>query len=104
MTKTAIMKVINEVNTNKGIKWSVLENTDSKIVLTNDYDKCVKLRINLRVNTEDNERWIAVWDDPMKIQVDCLLQGDSVYDDYKTEYEGIEKAIKAAVRYFNSRY
>ena len=98
MTKANIMAIVNEANTNKGIKWSVIENTKTKIVLTNDYDACVKLTIKV------GEDCITVKDNHMEIAVEYLFKGDTRWDDYKEEADGVVLAIKTAVKYFNDVY
>ena len=98
MTKERICYTINAVNTNKHIVWTVAENTPEQIVLTNSYDKCVKLTIKV------GEDCITVKDTHMEIAVECLFKGESRLDDYKDDADGIRLAIKAAVKYFNVTY
>ena len=102
MKKQDIMKVIKETNTNPDIKWSILENTDTKIVLTNSYDKCINFSI--QVKHDYLEEWITVRDEHMGCTVSMLMKGDSRWDDYKETEQGIIFAIQHAVHEFNHRY
>ena len=98
MTKATIKQTIIGVNTNKDIKWYVAEKTADKIVLTNSYDKCVKFTIKIGADC------ITVHDDHMFYAVEYLLKGDSRFDDYNNDIDGIKLAIEAAVNYFNRTY
>lgn len=98
MTKAMIKEIINGVNTNKDIKWDVVENTSKKIVLANSYDECVKFTIKIGTDC------ITVRDNYMGVAVEYLLKGDSRYDDYNNDIEGVRLAIKATVNYFNHIY
>ena len=98
MTKTMIKEIINGVNTNKDIKWDVVENTSEKIVLTNSYDKCVKFTIKI------GDEFITIKDDHIGHAVDYLSKGDTRYDDYKNDTDGVRLAIKATVNHFNHTY
>ena len=110
MNKNDIVKTINEVKTNNHIKWSVLENTDTKIVLTNDYDKCINFSIEVRHreiewgDTTKVEEWIAVKDNHMGSNIALLLQGDTRWDDYKETTQGIIMGIRYAVQHFEYMY
>ena len=98
MTKAEIKSIIIGVNTNKDIIWNVEENTPEKIVLTNNYDKCVKFTIKIGTDC------ITVRDDHMGDAVEYLLKGDSRYDDYNNDIDGVRLAIKATVNHFNHTY
>lgn len=98
MTKSSILAHVNAANTNKGIKWYIVEKTDDKIVLTNDYDTCIKISINI------HEDGIVVVDEHMVYNVDYLCKGESRWDDYNDDEDGILFAIKSAVNYFNNTY
>lgn len=98
MTKATILAHIKAANTNKDIKWYVAEKTDNKIVLTNSYDTCVMFTIAF----EDD--CIIVTDEHMGHAVDYLYKGESRWDDYKNDDDGVMLAIKSAVRYFNNVY
>ena len=98
MTKSMVLAHINAANTNKSIKWYIVEKTDEQIVLTNDYDTCVKFTIAIK------EDGIIVTDNHMAYNVAYLLKGDSRWDDYKDDEDGILMALKATVNYFNSTY
>ena len=106
MNKNDIMTVINQANTNADIKWSILENAESKIVLTNSYDTCVKYTIEVKREVEDglNEEWITVRDNHMQCTVAMLMKGDTRWDDYKDTKHGIILAIQHAVHNFNHLY
>ena len=98
MTCTDIKRIINDANANKEIKWDIAENAADKIVLTNSYDKCVRLTIKV------GEDCITLKDNHMEIAVEYLFKGESRWDDYKDDADGIRLAIKAAVKYFNETY
>ena len=98
MTKADIMAIITEANKNKDIKWDVSENTENKIVLTNSYDKCVKISIKIC------ENGIVVKDDHMQQSVEYLLKGETRWDDYKDDNVGVMYAIRSAVNYFYYTY
>ena len=98
MTKSSILAHINAANTNKSIKWYIVEKTDDKIVLTNDYDSCVKFVIAM---VEDG---IGVYDAHMGQNVGYLFKGNSRWDDYAEDEDGILLALKSAVNYFNRTY
>ena len=98
MTKSSILAHINAANTNKDIKWYIVDKTDDQIVLTNSYDKCVKFVIYI----EDD--FTIARDEHMDTGVVFLSKGDSCWDDYKDDETGILLALKAAVNYFNHTY
>ena len=102
MTNTNIMQVINTHNTNKNIKWSILKNTDTEIVLTNSYDKCVNYSVKVCSDSEDE--WVGVKDNHMRSTVCVLTRGYTRWDDYKETEHGIAMALAAAVENFNSTY
>lgn len=102
MTNTNIKNIINEANTNKDIKWSIVKNTKTEITLTNSYDKCVNYSI--KVKHQDGEEWIVARDNHMGCRVAMLLQGDDRWSDYADTEHGIQMAIEAAVRNFNYVY
>ena len=102
MTKTNIMKVINKANTNKNIRWSILEATDTMIILTNDYDKCVKFKIV--VKNVEGEAYIEAKDQHMGTTVCLLLYGDRGWCDYTETEQGITLAIEQVVEHFNHTY
>lgn len=101
MKKTDIMEIINAENTNKDIKWSIVENTETNITLTNSYDKSVNFTITVK---HDDEEWIAVRDNHMNRNVAGFLKGDSKWDDYRDTETGLKLGIEAAVSYFNYMY
>ena len=98
MTCTDIKRIINDANTNKEIKWDVIENTADKIVLGNSYDK------NLRLVIQCHDDGITVRDVEMETNVEYLFKGESRWDDYKDDTVGVRLAIKSAVNYFNHVY
>lgn len=98
MTKATILHTIINVNANKDIKWDVIEKTPEKIVLTNSYDACVKFTIKI------GDDCITVRDNHMGDAVTYLFKGDSRFDDYNNDLDGIMLAIKATVHYFNRIY
>ena len=102
MTNTEIKNIINEVNTNPDIKWSISKNTDTEIVLTNSYDNCVSFTITVKHQAGDE--WIVVRDNHMDKRVALLIQGDDRWSDYTYIEHGIKMAIEAAVYYFNGTY
>ena len=106
MRKTEIMKAINESNTNKEIKWDVLENTDTKIILTNDYDKSICFTIEVKHSEWEGskEEWIDVCDNLTGAKAYVLIQGNDRWSDYKDTEKGLVQAVKIAVAYFNRRY
>lgn len=98
MTSMDIVRLIDKVNTNKQIRWEVLENEPNKIVLTNNYDKCVKFTIKV---VDDG---ITVLDNHMLSGVAYLCKGESRCDDYQDDAEGVRLAITTTVDYFNNTY
>lgn len=102
MTRTEITKTINDNNTNKSIKWSILENTSTKITLTNDYDKSINYSIE--VNEYDEDEMILVINNHMVSTVAGLLKGNSSWDDYSDTKQGMLKGVAIAVRNFNHIY
>lgn len=102
MTKQFIMDIINWVNPNRDIKWSILKNTAKEIILTNSYDKCVKYTIS--INHQGADEWISVRDNHMDRLVGCFLQGDDNCSDYTYIDHGIKLAIEEAVENFNETY
>ena len=103
MNNNDIMKVINETNTNRTITWSILENSDTKIVLTTSYDRCVSYTIAIKQDG-DGEEWIMIRNDHMHATVDLLWKGDARWYDYQDTKQGITMAIKRAVNNFNYTY
>lgn len=102
MKKTDIMSIINKVNTNKNIRWSISKNTDTEIILTNSYDTAIKYSI--KVKSEDGEEWITVRNEHMNTRCGMLLQGEDRWSDYTDTERGLEMGIETAVMNFNSRY
>lgn len=102
MTKTKIMQVIKEENTNSYIKWSVVENTPKRVVLTNNYDEGINYSIEVKCNGEDE--WISVRDNLQGCSVAGLLKGTSRYDDYEETEQGLLKGVAIAVHNFNYYY
>ena len=98
MTSMDIVRLVDKVNTNKQIRWEVLENEPNKIVLTNSYDKCVKFTIKV---VDDG---ITVLDNHMLYGVAYLCKGKSRWDDYQDDAEGVRLAITTTVDYFNNTY
>lgn len=99
MTKQQIMRTIKEKNSNPSIKWSVVENTSERIVLTNDYDKGINYSIDVR--REVGEEWIVVRDNLMDSLVALLFK---VGGDYEETEQGLLKGVATAVRDFNYYY
>lgn len=102
MTKQQIMRTIKEENNNPSIKWSVVENTSERIVLTNDYDKGINYSIEVR--RDDADEWIAVRDNLTGSRVAVLLKGTSRWDDYEETEQGLLKGVAIAVHNFNYFY
>ncbi len=102
MTKTEIMRAITESNTNKDIKWSILKNMNTEIVLTNSYDPCVNYSI--KVCSDSGDEWVGIRDNHMKSTVGVLTRGYTRWDDYKDTEHGIKMGIAMAVRNFHSTY
>lgn len=102
MTNTDIRRIISMANTNESIHWSIAKNTDTEIVLTNDYDKCVNYSI--RVKHDDDDEWIVVKDNHMNSTVTMLCKGLNFWDDYAVTEHGLALAVEAAVKNFNSTY
>lgn len=98
MTKQQIMRTIKEENNNPSIKWSVVENTSDRIVLTNDYDKGINYSIEVR------DEWITVRDNLTGSNVAGLLKGTSRWDDYEETEQGLLKGVAIAVHNFNYLY
>lgn len=103
MTKIDILKTIDTYNTNKDIKWSVVSNTRTKIILKNSYDNAVRYSINICLE-EHGDDCIVVKNDHLGSTVTCLLQGHDRWSDYVHTDEGIELAIGKAVCHFNYYY
>jgi hypothetical protein len=106
MTKPEIKKIINDINTNKDIKWNVLENTPNKIVLTNSYDRSIRFTIEVKESKHewDDENWIVVKDNLTGATVYVLIQGEDRWSDYKETEQGLIQAVKITVAYFNRKY
>lgn len=102
MTKQQIMRTIKEENNNPSIKWSVVENTSERIVLTNDYDKGINYSIEVR--RDDADEWITVRDNLQGSNVAGLLKGTSKWDDYEETEQGLLKGVAIAVHNFNYLY
>lgn len=102
MTKQQIMRTIKEENNNPSIKWSVVENTSERIVLTNDYDKGINYSIEVR--RDDADEWITVRDNLTGSNVAGLLKGMSRWDDYEETEQGLLKGVAIAVHNFNYLY
>lgn len=102
MTKQQIKQIINEVNTNKEIKWGISKHTTHEITLTNSYDKSVSLSI--KIKHDDLDEWIDVVDNHLGCRVVLLIWDEDGWGDYRETKQGIHMAIEAAVVYFNSKY
>lgn len=102
MTKQQIMRKIRGVNHNPSIKWSVVENTSDRIVLTNNYDKGINYSIEVRRDGADE--WITVRDNLQGKNVEGLIKGTSKWDDYEETEQGLLKGVAIAVQNFNYLY
>lgn len=102
MTKQQIMRTIKEENNNPSIKWSVVENTSERIVLTNDYDEGINYTIEVR--RDDEYEWILVRDNLHDSNVAGLLKGTHWWDDYEETEQGLLKGVAIALRNFNYLY
>lgn len=102
MTKHQIMRTIKEENINPFIKWSVVENTSKRIVLTNDYDTGIKYSIE--VNRDYPDEWITVRDNLLDRIVEVFIKGTSRRYDYDETEDGLLKGVAIAVRNFNYFY
>lgn len=98
MTNKKIMAIIKEENNNPLIKWSIVENTPERIVLTNDYDEGIYYTIEIRGDGIDE--WIRVSDKIKDIRISILLK----YEDYDHIEEGFLKGISKAIDHFNYYY
>ena len=102
MKNTNITKIIKENNINKEIHWSVIENNEDLIVITNDYDKSVRFEIKLHQG-EGND--IEVLDvNGWKNNVTYLIHGTERWADFTNPEDGIIKAVKAIVKFFYYYY
>lgn len=102
MTKQQITRTIKEVNNNSSIKWSVMENTSERIVLTNEYDKGINYSVEVR--HEGADEWIAVRDNLQDLIVSVLTKGNAIWDDYEETEQGLLKGVTVAVQNFNYYY
>ena len=102
MTNVEIRIAINNANTNKDIRWSIVKNTPTEIVLTNSYDKCVNFSI--RVDHDDDDEWVIVRDNHMETTVGLFCKGLNIWDDYNTTEQGLTMGVESAVRNFNNTY
>ena len=102
MTKHQIMRTIKEENNNPSIKWSVVENTSERIVLTNDYD--TGINYSIEVGRDDGYEWITVRDNLLGSNVASLLKGTSRWDDYEETEQGLLIGVAIAVDNFNYFY
>ena len=102
MTKQQIVRTIKEENNNPSIKWSVVENTSERIVLTNDYDKGINYSVEVR--RDDADEWIIVRDNLYGRIVVILNKGTSKWDDYEDTDHGLLKGVSIAVHNFNYLY
>lgn len=100
MTKKQILKVINKENKNSEIKWKVIKNTRNLIVLTNDYDKDIKFKIEVLgkndIKVTDVNGWIT--------KIGLLLCGTDRWCDFSDMECGLRKAIKLVVQHFYYYY
>lgn len=108
MNDLKIMNIINKLNKNDSINWSILENSKERIVLTNDYSSDIRFKIEVYEIERDTFQIILVkdvnqnWTDT----VDCLFCGvdDDCYTDFTKLETGLKKAVEEVVYYFYSRY
>ena len=100
MTKKQILNIINKENENTEIKWEVIKNTRSLIVLTNDYDKDIEFKIEVLdendIKITDVNRWVH--------NIGLLLFGTDRWSDFSDRECGLRKAIKLAVEHFYYYY
>nr|DAE72251.1 MAG TPA: hypothetical protein [Caudoviricetes sp.] len=100
MTKEQILKIINKENENSEIKWEVVKNTRSLIVITNNYDKDIEFKIE--VSTKNN---IIITDVNGWIHnIGVLLYGTDRWSDFSEMECGLRKAIKLVVEHFYYYY
>lgn len=100
MTKEQILKIINKENENSEIKWEVIKNTRSLIVITNDYDKDIEFKIEVSAKNNiiitDVNGWMH--------NIGILLYGTDRWSDFSELECGLRKAIKLAVEHFYYYY
>lgn len=99
MTKKDMMNIINDVNTNKSIKWDIPKIGHGKITLTNSYDTGVKFVIDY-----SDEDFVIVRDMLQDVTVCSYLVGDTNFDDFETLKEAITAGIAKTVKFFNYYY
>lgn len=96
MTNKQILDIINKENENNEIKWKVIKNTRNLIVLTNDYDKNIKFKIEVLgekdIKVTDVNGWVH--------NIAFLLFGTDRYSDFSDMECGLRKAIKLVVQHF----
>lgn len=98
MNNTSIKNIINEVNTNKDIKWRIVKNDKTEITLTNSYDNAISYSIKV-AKFEDDEYILVV-----NNHLGTTTAGFFPEDDYSTIDGGLALGIKTAVRNFNYVY
>lgn len=99
MTRKEMIGIINDVNTNKEIKWSVLSVGNGIIALGNSYDTGVKFTVDY-----SEENFVIVKDCLQGITCGSYLVGDEKYDDFRTLKEAVICGIAKAVKFFNYYY
>lgn len=99
MTKKDILNAINSVNSNKSIKWAVLENKANRIVLTNNYADEVRFSITFNSSLD----FVCIRDE-FTNEGDGYLIGNSFYADFESFEKALVPSIRKAVRLFYYYY
>lgn len=103
MKKRDMLKILDSVNKNKDIKWSVLENTGAKIVITNDYDESIRFEITMGQGSD--ERDIRIRDEGnLPDSVGYLIQGAQSWADFIEPDDGITRALMMINNFFYYHY
>lgn len=74
MTKRKILTIIKENSVNRKIKWNVVENTKSLIVITNDYDFSIRFEITLNYKGNININEFSDSEEGIEIAIGTIVR------------------------------
>lgn len=105
ITKARIMEAIRAKDRNYSkMGWKVLENSENRVVLTNNYDECVRFELIPQMDEIGNCQGVCVEDKHMNECVWYVLCGNTKYDDANNKDDAMFLAAGKAVDQFYYYY
>lgn len=105
ITKAKIMEAIRAKDRNASkMGWKVLENSEDRIVITNNYDETVRFELVPELDEIGNCAGVRVEDKHLNECLWYVLVGNTPYDDANNKDDGMFLAAGKAVDQFYYYY